>query len=207
MAFSTQPRSQSSGPIDALTLINFQAAMVANQIPDTGNVAPVISGVTYAHNTTTLSSVTAGYGASTLGVDLEHLFSLTDAAADGTYLIGRFAIDNISVAEQVYGFLVFGQGLSTFNPSVPVSPNISFATFDSLIKVFISVSALVVNGKALFSVGVGGFSPATGEYTATDMSNGIFTLSSTPLDVYLTFPSATGGQAFDLLPALYTDLT
>lgn len=205
MGFITSSPAQ--GNIDALKLINFQAAMIANQIPTTGNINPMIAGVTYAHDGVLLPSVTASYNASTLGVDFEKLFSLTNAAADGTYVIGRFGIDNVSVNEQVFGYLVFGQGLSTFNPSLPASPHISFAALDSLIKVFVSVSVLVSNGVALFTVGVSGFSLAAGAHTVTDMTNAIFTLSSTPLDVYLTFPSATGGQAFNILPALYNDLT
>ena len=198
-----------TGTLDALKLINFQAAMIANQVPDTGHVNPVVSGVTYVHNTT-LSSLTAPDSGATVGVDMVHLFSLTDATADGTYLIGRFGLENISATGRRFPVVVFGQGLTNVDWNTSPAPAISYGIVSSLTKLVISVSVLVENGKALFSVGSSSFHPVDLEYYGeNDMSNAIFTLSSTPLDVYFSLGSDAGeeGLAFNLLPASYTDLS
>lgn len=168
---------------DALDLENFGAAIIANTDTGGGNSEiPVINGVTFGSDDISALTTEDFNAGLTEGNGLHLLASLTDQTPNGTYISASWNLNNPSIAGTLYFGVTFANALAVPLNVLNVPYTLS-ATVPDLIKVTCQLFVAVIGGKVKTKVIFSGFSSIETS-PAVAANDAMFTLSSTPLNIY-----------------------
>lgn len=171
-------------PIDALSLKNFQAAMLANQIPDVGNPLPVIDGIVFSVQADRTTDALTPHTAITN--NLATLLTLDNTTPDGTHLLVSISVTaNGLVSPSILAGFIIQEG--------GVTPPAAFANNDYLVvhdggtnnmidtvstlELYVHGSNLLIKGTSpsFFSASV------NGRYDGTTVDT--YPLTATPTEI------------------------
>lgn len=194
---------------DALDLDNFGAAIIANTDRGGSNDLPSIVGVTFG-DTDMSGMTTENYNVGlTDGVGLHRIMSVTDQTPNGTYIAVTWGLNNSSLTGTHFYGVTFAQSLAAPFP-ILTNPYIVNNSTPELIKVSCQLHMIIDGGVAKFKMVFSGFSDiSAGGVGSAGMDGAIFTLSSTPLNVYAAALSEASGAGSSAGSAAFTavDLT